>query len=236
MSIDISSLNLSKMYQPAILASPLGFIELAADARPQTPPFPQAECNARLAQESAYLRQLVSASLPVNVTPPRKQTTESLSTSAGNSDTEMLSDSHTNRTTVIIKSLPEAYTRDMLTMLLDSNGFRACYDFLYLPHSFETRLPFRYGLVNFVSTEEAHRCISSLGGFEALGIKGSSCLSVAFAESMQGLDAHIERYRSSPAMHEVVPDEMKPALYRGGVRIPFPLPTKPIEVPRSRRR
>ena len=33
----------------------------------------------------------------------------------------------------------------------------------------------------------------------------------------QGLDAHIERYRNSPVMHEDVPDEYKPM---SGPRIP----------------
>jgi hypothetical protein len=232
MNIDCSSLNLSDMYQSDILASPPGLSELAADAEPWKLPSPLVECNARLAQENAYLRLLVSASLAVTATPSLKQTSESLSTSAANSDAEMLSDSDSERTTVIIKGLPEAYTRDMFTMLLDSNGFRACYDFVYVPHRFETRLSSGYGFVNFLLAEDADRCVARLGGFEA---EGGLCLSVSFAESMQGLEAHIERYRNSPAMHAVVPDEMKPALYRGGVRIPFPAPTKPIRMPRSLR-
>jgi hypothetical protein len=146
----------------------------------------------------------------------------------------MLSDCDTERTAVIIKGLPEAFSRDMLTVLLDSNGFHACYDFVYLPHSFETRLAFCYSFINFVSAEEAHRCVSSLDGLEALVAKGGLCISVSFAESMHGLEAHIERYRNSSVMHPVVPDAMKPALYRGGVRIPFPAPTKRIRVPRGR--
>jgi RNA recognition motif-containing protein len=236
MRIDISSLNLRNVYQPGSLTPPPGLTELAAEAAaPRKLPSPLAECNARLALENAYLRQVVSASLAVAVTPARKQANESLSTSAANSDAEVLSDSDGDRTTVIIKGLPEAYTREMLTMLLDTNGFRARYDFVYLPYRFETRLSVGYGFVNFVSVEDADRCVESLGGFEALGIKGGSCLSVSFAESMQGLEAHIERYRSSPAMHAVVPDDMKPALYQGGIRIPFPAPTKPIRAPRSLR-
>jgi hypothetical protein len=235
MRIDVSSLNLSDMYHSDILASPPGLPELAADAEPWKLPFPLVECNARLAQENAYLGLLVSASLAVTATPSRKQTSESLSTSAANSDAEILSDSDSERTTVIIKGLPEAYTRDMFTMLLDSNGFRTCYDFVYVPHRFETRLSSGYGFVNFLLAEDAERCVARLGGFEAPGIEGGACLSVSFAESMQGLEAHIERYSNSPAMHAVVPDEMKPALYRGGVRIPFPAPTKPIRMPRSLR-
>lgn len=48
----------------------------------------------------------------------------------------------------------------------------------------------------------------------------------------QGLEAHVERYRNSPVMHEDVPDTFKPVLFANGVRISFPLPTRKLRAPR----
>lgn len=251
MSIDVSSLNLSPMCPPGLSVSPPGLAEMAAaDAEPQKLPSPLAKCNVSLAQENAYLRQLISTSLaaaggvrsgfpstgPMREYELLKARADSLSTSAADSDIEMLSDSDTDRTTVVIKGLPNPYSRHALATLLDSHGFSACYDFLYMPHNFQTGLSFGYAFANLASAEDAHRCVASLDGYQAPGSEAGLCLSVSFAEKVQGVEAHIERYRNSPAMHELVPDEMKPALYRGGVRVPFPAPTKAIKVPRSRRR
>jgi hypothetical protein len=51
---------------------------------------------------------------------------------------------------------------------------------------------------------------------------------------LQGLDAHVQRYRNSPVMSESVPDECKPLLLQDGLRVPFPLPTKQLRTPRRR--
>lgn len=141
---------------------------------------------------------------------------------------------HEDRTTLIIKNLPQAYGRESLAELLESEDFGGCYDLIYLPHSFETQLPFGYGFVNLVSPEEASRCVATLGGISLLGFEDEAPLDVGYAEA-QGLEAHIERYRSSPVMHESVPDELRPALYRDGVRVPFPPPLREVKPPRMRK-
>jgi hypothetical protein len=55
---------------------------------------------------------------------------------------------------------------------------------------------------------------------------------VTWSDAMQGLDEHVERYRDCPVMHESIPDEFKPLLFKDGVRVPFPKPTKKIQAPR----
>jgi len=52
--------------------------------------------------------------------------------------------------------------------------------------------------------------------------------------SKQGLHTHVELYRNSPVMHELVPDEYKPILLKDGVRIPFPPPTRRVRKPRTK--
>mmetsp|Transcript_41204 Transcript_41204/g.123149 ORF Transcript_41204/g.123149 Transcript_41204/m.123149 type:complete len:97 (-) Transcript_41204:455-745(-) len=54
---------------------------------------------------------------------------------------------------------------------------------------------------------------------------------VSWSVLHQGLKAHIKRYRNSPLMHESVPDEYKPVLLSGGVRVSFPPPTKELAAP-----
>lgn len=128
-----------------------------------------------------------------------------MSTSAADSDIEMLCDSDTDRTTVVIKNLPEPCSRQALATLLDSQGFCACYDFLYVPHHFQTGRPFGYAFANLSSAEDADRCVASLDGFEAPGSEAGERLCVAFAEAIQSLEAHIERYRNSPPCMSLCP-------------------------------
>lgn len=47
-----------------------------------------------------------------------------------------------------------------------------------------------------------------------------------------GLDVLVKRYQNCPVMHESVNDEFKPALYKEGIRVPFPVPTKKLRKPR----
>ncbi|CAE7621292.1 ML3, partial [Symbiodinium sp. CCMP2456] len=54
------------------------------------------------------------------------------------------------RTTVMLRNLPNNYTRDMLLELIDSMGFRGQYDFLYLPIDFQTHACLGYAFVNLV--------------------------------------------------------------------------------------
>merc|ERR1712045_1003585 len=57
---------------------------------------------------------------------------------------------------------------------------------------------------------------------------------VHLSEALQGLEEQIERYRNSPLMHPRVSDELRPAVYSRGVRLPFPKPTVSIRPPRIR--
>jgi hypothetical protein len=49
--------------------------------------------------------------------------------------------------------------------------------------------------------------------------------------SHMGLQANVNRYRSSPIMHPVVPDEYRPALFQNGCRASFPHPLAEIYPP-----
>lgn len=140
------------------------------------------------------------------------------------------------RTTVMLRNLPNNYTRDMLLELIDSMGFRGQYDFLYLPIDFQTHACLGYAFVNLVDPGVVPSFWRSFDGFSNWSLPSKKVCYISWSGPHQGLEAHIERYRNSPVMHGEVGDECKPLIFREGVRVEFPVPTKSIRPPRVRKR
>lgn len=136
--------------------------------------------------------------------------------------------------TLMLRNLPNNYTRTMLLSLLDTEGFSGQYDFVYLPIDFKSHASLGYAFVNLNTIEVAESCWKVFEGFNKWVVPSQKVCSVNWSTPFQGLDAHVERYRNSPVMHEHVPDEYKPMLFSGGTRLPFPPPTKKIRAPRIR--
>lgn len=137
------------------------------------------------------------------------------------------------RTTVMLRNLPNNYTRDGLLRLIDAEGFAGKYDFLYLPIDFRTHAALGYAFLNLVTPEDAERLRQRLDGFSRWALPSNKVCSVGWSYPHQGLDSHIARYRNSPLMHEAVPDGYRPILFQDGIRAPFPPPTKRIKPPRQ---
>jgi RNA recognition motif-containing protein len=121
----------------------------------------------------------------------------------------------------------------MLLELLDARGFACKYDFVYIPMDFNRNSSLGYAFVNFVTQADAEMAKNQLNGFSDWIVQSQKVCQVCWGEPLQGLEAHIERYRSSPVMHNSVPDEFKPIIFKNGVRVPFPAPTKRIRKPRA---
>lgn len=139
------------------------------------------------------------------------------------------------RTTVMLRNMPNNYSRTMLVDLLESEGFAGQYDFLYLPMDFQSRACLGYAFINFTTPQGAADFWRVFDGYSNWAIPSRKVSGVSWSGPHQGLEAHIDRYRSSPVMSEAVPDEYKPILLgRNGVRIPFPPPTRRIRAPRMR--
>jgi len=136
------------------------------------------------------------------------------------------------RTTLMLRNIPNDYTRDMLCELLDSQGFASRYDFMYVPIDFKRMAGLGYAFVNCTSQVAAEEMIAKIHGFRNWRFNSAKVCEVVWGEPLQGLQAHIDRYRNSPVMHGSVPDGCKPALFENGVRCPFPTPTKRIRLPR----
>jgi len=138
------------------------------------------------------------------------------------------------RTTIMFRNLPKEYSRDMLLELLDTEGFKGSYDFVYMPMDFEKDVSFSYAFVNFVHNEKAESAQSHLQGFTNWVVQSPKICDATWSGPQQGYSAHIDRFRNSPVMHEDMPDQYKPVVFQDGFRAAFPAATKRIRKPRMR--
>lgn len=132
----------------------------------------------------------------------------------------------------MMRNLPNNFTRQKLLDLLEAEGFAGSYDFVYLPIDFQSNAGLGYAFLNFALPEVADQFRQYFSGFRGWAMCSEKVCEVTWSDSVQGLHNHMERYRNSPVMHESVPDELRPLLFRGLERVPFPAPTKKIRAPR----
>jgi hypothetical protein len=135
------------------------------------------------------------------------------------------------RTTLMLRNIPTEYTRALLVELLLEHGYDGKFDLVYMPMDFQNRVGLGYAFINFESNESAEAFKQQFAGFKDWAVDSEKVCEMRWSD-VQGLEAHFERYRNSPVMHESVPDEYQPALFNGSERVPFPAPTKLIRAPR----
>jgi hypothetical protein len=140
-------------------------------------------------------------------------------------------------TTLMLRNIPNGYTRESLLGHFAEFGLQDCVDFIYVPMDFHRAAGLGYAFANFSSNTDAERAREMFEGFCSWGgkCKCKKVCEVSFSYPLQGLDDHLEHYRNSCVMHESVPDSFKPAVYENGTRQPFPQPTKQIPLPRMKR-
>lgn len=144
-------------------------------------------------------------------------------------------DSSQPKTTLMLRNIPNSYSRQLVVDLLNKHGLELNYNLVYFPIDFNTRSGFGYAFVNFVDQHSAELCMAKLNGFRGWHVPSDKVLDATWSQAHQGFESHVERYRNSPVMHESVDDELKPAIYMNGKRIAFPPPTKKLRAPRQRR-
>jgi len=135
------------------------------------------------------------------------------------------------KTTVMLRNVPNNYTREMFLAMLDEHGFRGRYDFAYLPCDFHRKANLGYAFVNFVNCEVALAAWRRFDGFSEWALPSQKVCAVSWSGPHQGLEQHVERYRNSPVMHKSVPDEYRPVVFQNGVRQRFPSPTRSLKKP-----
>lgn len=135
------------------------------------------------------------------------------------------------KTTVMLRNLPNNYTRQMFLQMLDENGLKGQYDFVYLPCDFYHDANLGYAFVNMVDASAVFLAWKAFQGFSDWSLPSVKVCQVMWSGPHQGFEAHVERYRNSPLMHQNVPDVFKPMIFRNGKRQPFPKPTKCLQAP-----
>ncbi|CAL1141843.1 unnamed protein product [Cladocopium goreaui] len=138
-------------------------------------------------------------------------------------------------TSVMLRNLPNNYTRSKLLEMLDNEGFASQYNFVYLPIDFQTEASLGYAFVNMIDSSYVPKLQERLTGFKKWRVPSKKICEVRLCGPWPDLEAHIERYRHSSVMHHSVPEEFKPVLFENGKQIPFPKPSKAPKAPQIRR-
>jgi len=138
------------------------------------------------------------------------------------------------RTTVMLRNLPNNYTRAMVLNLLDDEGFKGKYDFFYLPIDFKTNACLGYAFINLTCSSMVPGFWKVFEGFSRWALPSRKVCGVTWSGPHQGLEAHVARYRQSPVMHPSVPEECQPLIFVSGQRVPFPAPSRDPKAPRMR--
>jgi len=106
---------------------------------------------------------------------------------------------HEVPTTLMLRNIPNQYTRDMLCSRLTQIGFDGQYDFLYLPIDYNSKRNMGYAFINFRTSAACKAFTQSFDGVDALsclpGSRSSKVCEVRRAE-VQGLDANLKKMRS----------------------------------------
>lgn len=193
------------------------------------PPWPSADGDSRGRKPVELKRRGESGG-----DPPAKRS-KALSDGSSPAQPKQPSVADEERTTLMLKNLPNNCSRAELLKALSREGLQESCDFVYLPTSFRTWKCCGYAFVSLTTHEAAERAMKAMQGYEGLGARpGQRGLEVCWSV-LQGLESHVERYRNSPVMHEEVPDECRPLRLKDGSPVPFPEPTKRLKAPRLRR-
>jgi hypothetical protein len=134
-------------------------------------------------------------------------------------------------TTMMLRNLPNEYTRKMLMNALDKCGFRGTYDFIYLPIDKCTHWNVGYAFVNFLCPDVAERCKQQLSGhrFPSEDPRPEKVTQVCRAH-VQGLEKNVEYYKRSAVMtsrHE----SHRPLIIPGGVLDESDSSSRPCDSP-----
>jgi len=138
------------------------------------------------------------------------------------------------RTTVMMRNLPNILTRDLFVQLLNDQGFSGRFNLIYLPIDFKSRKNLGYAFVSLIDAEAILDLWKSFQGFTSWGLLSEKICQVTWSEPHETLSDMVERFRDSKVMNENVPDGCKPIMLKNGSRIPFPHPTKKIKPPKAR--
>mmetsp|Transcript_7483 Transcript_7483/g.13426 ORF Transcript_7483/g.13426 Transcript_7483/m.13426 type:complete len:694 (-) Transcript_7483:278-2359(-) len=128
-------------------------------------------------------------------------------------------------TTVMLRNIPNRYTRDMLVEKL-AERFPGGYDFVYLPIDFNSKCNVGYAFINFRTPAECQRFFQEFDHVKTKlclpGFSSQKVCQVSYAR-VQGRDANLDNLRDEKFMEKLVdrPEWQPLFLDEAGKEIPF---------------
>ncbi|KAF3430907.1 hypothetical protein FNV43_RR25637 [Rhamnella rubrinervis] len=129
-----------------------------------------------------------------------------------------------NRTTLMIKNIPNKYTSKMLLAAIDERH-RGTYDFIYLPIDFKNKCNVGYAFINMTDPSLIIPFYQSFNGKKWEKFNSEKVASLAYAR-IQGKAALIAHFQNSSLMNE--DKRCRPILFNtdgpnAGDQVPFPM-------------
>ncbi|XP_004297487.1 PREDICTED: protein MEI2-like 1 [Fragaria vesca subsp. vesca] len=131
-----------------------------------------------------------------------------------------------NRTTLMIKNIPNKYTSKMLLAVIDESC-RGIYDFIYLPIDFKNKCNVGYAFINMVDPQQIVPFYKAFNGKKWEKFNSEKVATLAYAR-IQGKAALIAHFQNSSLMNE--DKRCRPILFHtdgpnAGDPEPFPMGT-----------
>ena len=95
------------------------------------------------------------------------------------------------RTTVMLRNVPNNYSRDMFLAMLDEHGFAGRYDFVYLPCDFYRQANLGYAFVNLVDDAAVDALWQTFHGFSGWSLPTAKVCQVSWSGPHQGFKAWV---------------------------------------------
>lgn len=125
------------------------------------------------------------------------------------------------RMTLIVRGLGRNSDVEQFMKLLDLAGFAAAqFDFVYVPRHFTQGSSIGFAVLNFVDHALASRAFGKISAGALLS--NGMTLTAEWSETMHGLSALLEKYRSNKVMKKGMPKSFQPVVLSNGVPVPYP--------------
>ncbi|KAL6634456.1 hypothetical protein ACP70R_027127 [Stipagrostis hirtigluma subsp. patula] len=139
-------------------------------------------------------------------------------------DVERIMRGDDNRTTLMIKNIPNKYTSKMLLAAIDENH-KGTYDFIYLPIDFKNKCNVGYAFINMTNPQHIIPFYQTFNGKKWEKFNSEKVASLAYAR-IQGKSALIAHFQNSSLMNE--DKRCRPILFHSdgpnaGDQEPFPM-------------
>ncbi|XP_020577379.1 protein MEI2-like 2 [Phalaenopsis equestris] len=115
-------------------------------------------------------------------------------------DLDRIINGEDTRTTLMIKNIPNKYTREMLLAAIDENH-KGTYDFLYLPIDFKNKCNVGYAFINMASPSHIISFHQAFSGKKWERFNSEKVSSLAYAR-IQGKAALVAHFQNSSLMNE----------------------------------